>query len=414
MLERKKGESEMSSDAGGQRPIQGYRQYESTQKDIEEPIDKDEFQKKIKEVESATEAPHKKKREQAEDDGTGLEGLNQPQHVFDTKKDVEPSPFEVQSPQSGRRQTYQGQKGATMEFIEEPTPPSAAPKETPTPFAPPPPSEKQASPQPLPPSQPQSQPSSQLPPQPPSEKSQTEQQPKQQPSQASSNTSEPSEKQAQQAASLPPSPVKSNLTQEKEPQTFSPQKEPKKAISKTAESDEKTPITHAPASEIEKIQKEKSQKAKEEQGAAVEGITPSDQPAGTGNVIEPTAAMSSSPLNPLSPIYELFNNMVSHITIEHAKSGLQTTTVQISMKNSAFDGAKLKLERFPTARDTFNVQLSSDNPKAVDLFNANMQQLTTAFQAGRYPFKVNINRAIHEGESAKDKAKRVNRKGDVG
>ena len=405
----------MPNDAGGQRPIQGYRQYESTQKDVEEPIDKDEFQKKIKEIESSTEAPHKKKREQADDDGAGLEGLNQPQHVFDAKKDIEPSPFEVQSPQSSRRQTYQGQKGADMEFIEEGTPPTTTPEEERTPFAPPPSPEKQAAPQPQPTTPPPSnQPTTS---QPAPEKSQTEQ-PQKQTSQTQDSSTQSPQSQTQKGASLPTSPLKTSPAEKKEASPTAPLKEPqkigKKGAKKAADETEETPVTHEPASEIAKIEKEKSQKAKEQQGAGVEGVTTSDQPTGTGNVIAPTAAMGSSPLNPLSPIYELFNNMVSHITIENAKSGLQTTTVQISLKNSAFDGAKLKLERFPTARDTFNVQLSSDNPKAVDLFNENMPQLTAAFQAGRYPFKVNINRAVHAGETAKEKAKRVNRKGDVG
>lgn len=398
----------MTNDAGGQRPIQGYRQYESTQKDAEEPIDKDEFQKKIKEVESSTEAPHKKKREQSDDDGAGLEGLNQPQHVFDTKTDVEPSPFEVQSPQSSRRQTYQGQKGADMDFIEEETPPSTTPEEEPTPFAPQPSPERQAAPTPS------NQPATS---QPAPEKSQTEQ-PQKQTSQTQDTPTQAPENQTQKGASSPASILKTSLVEKKASSPADPLKEPqkvgKKGAPKAADKAEETPVTHAPASEIAKIEKEKSQKAKEQQGAGVEGVTPSDQPAGTGNVIAPTATMGSSPLNPLSPIYELFNNMVSHITIENAKSGLQTTTVQISLKNSAFDGAKLKLERFPTAHDTFNVQLSSDNPKAVDLFNENMPQLTAAFQAGRYPFKVNINRAVHSTETAKAKAKRVNRKGDAG
>lgn len=72
-------------------------------------------------------------------------------------------------------------------------------------------------------------------------------------------------------------------------------------------------------------------------------------------------------------------------------SGIKETTITISSsaeKPSIFEGARITLREYSTAPKQFNIELSG-SPKAVDLFQTNMQDLKSAFEVTPYAFKVN-------------------------
>ena len=401
----------------GQRPIQGFRQFERTQKDKEPPVDQEKF-KRI--VEGTDEAPEKKKRQQAEENDE-VAGMNKPQEAIQTNAELEPSPFEVQSTQSMKQQTFSGQKHADMEFIETPeaeVAPMAMAEETP--FAPPtvtaPVPEQPKAPPPAPPT-PQAQTASTSevqpaqkttqPEQPSKDNQQQNQEQQSQTQQTKSTTTPPTEK------PTPPkqlAPEKTSAKTQAAPtaEPTKPEDKSKKGATQASRTEESAPVTHQAAEASVKPQKEKHKKTEEEKATHVEGTT-HIAPGETAAITPPTETTSPVKLPPA--MFELFDKMISYITIEHSKSGLQTTTVKIEMKKSVFNGAELKLERFPTARDTFNINLTSSDPKAVDLFNDNIQQLAAAFAHGRYAFKVNINKAAHA--TAPKTHRRVEKKEDV-
>ena len=412
----------MGSGPGGQRPIEGWRQHEK-EKHIEEPPPEDDF-KKIMEVESATEAPQKRKRR--DDEGAEeIEGLNVPERSLESPVSKEPSPLDVQAPKSLKKETYSGQKNADMIFVpqddiveEDPmqflaeVPPEEEPSpETPVPDVRPPAATETQTPAPPPPQSQQTQEPQTATPQvqEPEQKPQPEEQPQQQSqNQQSEQQSQPAEQKQQpeskqaKASETTPVPV--------QPQTKKSE-ETKKGAPKAATKIEETTAAKAPPEEVAKIQKEKQKKDQAEKVAESGGVTPTQTPEGMPIAAPGAEAPPPSYLNLPPAVFELFDKMVSYITIEHSKSGTTTATVHIDMKGSVFDGAKLELKRVPTAPNTFNIQLQG-TPEAVQLFNSNAQDLAAAFQYGKYSFDVNVQRASLLDEY-RSKARRVTRKSDT-
>ena len=438
----------MGSGAGGQRPLEGYRQYDKEKTTEEEPIDKEEF-KKIMEVESATEAPKKKKRQDAEV-AEELEGLVTPQHAIHTPTDKDPSPLEITTPQSLKKETYSGQKHEEMLFVPEsqeeemappeeltqtPIPTSESPQTKMTPQQP----EEQQATQPEQPAarpiEPQQQEQTEQQQQPQTQQQQTEEQTQtQQPTTAKTPTSEikkkvPSTKKPPAAkvvttkaitpteekskASKPDKKAQGETPKQTMPQAPQPQKKTeetgKKSAPKTTPQEESAPITHKPAEEVVPLQKEKQKKA--EEVAESGGVLPADTPAGLPQAMPAEATAPGSYVNLSPAVFELFDKMVSYITIEHSKAGGTTALVQIDMKGSVFNGAQLKLTRLPSSPNTFNIDLEG-TPDAVNLYNANMTDLAAAFQGGKYQFEVNLRPATLLPDY-RGKARRVTRKEDT-
>lgn len=72
------------------------------------------------------------------------------------------------------------------------------------------------------------------------------------------------------------------------------------------------------------------------------------------------------------------------------QTGIKETTIIINAseeKPSIFDGSKITIREYSTAPKQFNVELSG-TPKAVDLFQTNMQDLEEAFDTLPYNFEV--------------------------
>ena len=69
--------------------------------------------------------------------------------------------------------------------------------------------------------------------------------------------------------------------------------------------------------------------------------------------------------------------------------GITTTTMNINMPNSVFNGAQVILDQYSSAPHSYNLQLIG-SPEAVKLFTSNMTQLENSFKQANFNFEVNI------------------------
>jgi len=134
--------------------------------------------------------------------------------------------------------------------------------------------------------------------------------------------------------------------------------------------------------EIQKERKKEEDKESEQTTQVTSDI--SGQAAPTP--IAQTEMPSYSQLPP--EVFALFERMVGLMTLEQFK-GVSTTTIELKMPNSVFNGAKIILDHYDTAPGAFNLKLEG-KPKAVALFTANLSELASAFQGAKLAFQVNI------------------------
>ncbi|HSW73161.1 MAG TPA: hypothetical protein VLG44_07140 [Chlamydiales bacterium] len=110
----------------------------------------------------------------------------------------------------------------------------------------------------------------------------------------------------------------------------------------------------------------------------------------------PTVAQSVSlAANQLMPyanpeLQNLFAQMVGTITVMTTPPGITETRVVLNspaFEKSLFNGAEIVFQRYATAPDSFNITLTGSNA-AVNLFNANLPALYSAFQKGHFKFRI--------------------------
>lgn len=133
----------------------------------------------------------------------------------------------------------------------------------------------------------------------------------------------------------------------------------------------------------------------------------------------PPAAQSPEPLAApfahLPPqVAQLFERMVGVMTVMH-ESGISETTLTLDnpqFERSVFYGAQITVTEYTSAPKEYNIEMTG-NQQAVDLLNANVEELVAAFQAGKYNFKVNridISQQRAVGEVKRKEVTRVKRK----
>jgi len=102
-----------------------------------------------------------------------------------------------------------------------------------------------------------------------------------------------------------------------------------------------------------------------------------------------TAASHAEPF--LSPeILPLFFQMVGTISVLASRPGITSTEITLdspAFSSSKFYGAKIILEKYATAPDSFNIRLLGPQA-AVTAFNQNIAALWKAFQKGRFSFRI--------------------------
>lgn len=129
-----------------------------------------------------------------------------------------------------------------------------------------------------------------------------------------------------------------------------------------------------------------SETGKEREGTLFQGASQEAPPPIGPIQVERSALPAYATLKP--EIFELFERMVGLMTIQQSK-GVSTTTVTLNMPGSVFNGCQIVLEHYQTAPNSFNLQLQG-SPRAVEIFNDNMADLTSAFQGAKLSFDVNI------------------------
>ncbi|QVL55479.1 MAG: hypothetical protein KFB95_09265 [Simkaniaceae bacterium] len=106
--------------------------------------------------------------------------------------------------------------------------------------------------------------------------------------------------------------------------------------------------------------------------------------------IAPVAETQTTPsYTRLTPeVHELFEKMGGVMVVQLDK-GVTTTTMNINMPNSIFNGAQVILDQYSSAPHSYNLQLIG-SPEAVKLFTSNMTQLENSFKQANFNFEVNI------------------------
>lgn len=95
----------------------------------------------------------------------------------------------------------------------------------------------------------------------------------------------------------------------------------------------------------------------------------------------------------LSPeMHELFEKIGGVILVQQDK-GVTTTTVNVNMPNSVFDGTQVILDQYSTAPNSYNIQLVG-NPESVKVFSQNLDALKASFKQANFNFEVNIQNPI--------------------
>lgn len=119
---------------------------------------------------------------------------------------------------------------------------------------------------------------------------------------------------------------------------------------------------------------------------------------------QPVAQNVSAAANQLMPyaspeIQNLFAQMVGTITVMTTPPGITETRVVLNspaFEKSLFNGAEIVFQRYATAPDSFNITLTGSNA-AVNLFNANLPALYSAFQKGHFKFRIGKLETAYEG-----------------
>lgn len=108
--------------------------------------------------------------------------------------------------------------------------------------------------------------------------------------------------------------------------------------------------------------------------------------------IQPIAATAASQATSyLSPeTIPLYFQMVGSIYVMIAPPGISRTEILLNnpaYSNSKFYGARITIEKYATAPDSFNIRLSGSDA-AVTAFKENIPSLMTSFQNGNFTFRV--------------------------
>jgi hypothetical protein len=160
------------------------------------------------------------------------------------------------------------------------------------------------------------------------------------------------------------------------------------------------------ASALIQEREEKEREKKKEKTSASTPVQPPDPLPPSCIRIAEAAQTSASPfLNPQTA--ELFSKMVGTIVFMTASKGaINTTEVLLnspSFKNSALFNSTIIIEKYPTAPDSFNIRLTGTTDQAVQLFNNNLESLSSAFAAAYEDRRVTFRIGRIDAELAPDR-----------
>lgn len=120
-------------------------------------------------------------------------------------------------------------------------------------------------------------------------------------------------------------------------------------------------------------------------------------PASASSMAEAATAQAAPYIQPQT--IDLFYALVGVMYVMN-ESGVSRTEIVLNnpaYANSVFFGTIIKVEKYTTAPDSFNITLSGSN-QAVGAFRDNIPSLMAAFQEGRFAFKVTRLEAVYSAE----------------
>jgi len=126
---------------------------------------------------------------------------------------------------------------------------------------------------------------------------------------------------------------------------------------------------------------------------------PAQLPTHIENTSSAITAKAHPYLEASSALPLLFHQMVGTIILMRSK-GVSTTEVILNspkFETSDLFGARIVIEKYSTAPESYNVRLIG-NPRAVAIFDENLESLQAAFKNSNLDFSVNLLRTEHERE----------------
>jgi hypothetical protein len=162
--------------------------------------------------------------------------------------------------------------------------------------------------------------------------------------------------------------------------------EARKAPARKKERDDEMAVSYAPTFE----EREGGGAKQKGTHAPLDIATPSLPPLPAS--IQPIAAAAASQATSyLSPeTIPLYFQMVGSIYVMITPPGISRTEIVLNnpaYSNSKFFGARITIEKYATAPDSFNIRLSGSDA-AVTTFKENIPNLMTSFQNGNFTFRV--------------------------
>ncbi|MDN3508562.1 MAG: hypothetical protein P0S93_00775 [Candidatus Neptunochlamydia sp.] len=128
-------------------------------------------------------------------------------------------------------------------------------------------------------------------------------------------------------------------------------------------------------------------------------------------IVPPADAPAYSKLS--TEVHELFEKMGGVMTIQQDK-GITTTTMNINMPGSIFDGTQVILNQYSTAPNSFNIQLVG-NPDSVKVFNQNLDTLKESFRQANFNFEtIILNPILTTSKKSPHLIRRAKSTGDKG
>lgn len=130
--------------------------------------------------------------------------------------------------------------------------------------------------------------------------------------------------------------------------------------------------------------KEREHKIVEIQAPSLPNLPANIQPVATAAATQATPYLTPTTIS-------LFYQMVGTMYVMAGPQGVTRTEIVLNnpaFAESKFFGATIKIEKYATAPDSFNVTLTGSN-QAVVAFKENIPSLLTAFQNGNFSFRVN-------------------------
>lgn len=217
--------------------------------------------------------------------------------------------------------------------------------------------------------------------------------------------------------SIPEGPAKETAKEASPFQRFTPQQVRSQKMGKEGETAAEIESLSVPTSNESEQGGMGQQGKKKDEGSFIEANTDTagiSLPTFENPVPAVTPSSEIPAYSKLTPeVHELFEKMGGVMTIQQDK-GITTTTMNVNIPGSVFDGTQVILDQYSTAPNSFNIQLVG-TPESVKVFNQNLEALKDSFKQANFNFETNIlNPILSSGKKSPHLIRRSKSAGDKG